>query len=237
MLMFMDTEQSFTELSQIGEMIVSCTQCERLVGWCSTVAQQKIKRYRHQEYWGRPLPGFGDPLANLVVVGLAPAAHGGNRTGRMFTGDDSGTWLIRAMYQAGFANQATSEHREDGLELLGSYVTAAVRCAPPNNRPTVEEFKSCLPYLSAELAMIQPRVILALGHMAYNAVRSHFRDRGLDMRPWRFSHGGQFSIPTLKPVTLITSYHPSRQNTQTGRLTREMLQSVFEAARIIISSS
>lgn len=218
-------------LSQITTRVVSCTRCERLVRWRTEVAEQKVKRFRHQEYWGLPVPGFGDPLASLVVVGLAPAAHGGNRTGRMFTGDDSGTWLMQAMHATGFANQARSDHRDDGLQLIGAYVTAAVHCAPPDNRPTMAEFSNCRPYLSAELESIQPKVILTLGRLAFDAVRAHYRDRGLDVRLWRFSHGNQIEIPDPKPTLLITSYHPSRQNTQTGRLTRDMLQSVFESAQ------
>ncbi len=231
----MDNETpTIPDLSEISKTIVSCTRCERLVNWRTKAAEEKVKRFREDEYWGRPLPGFGDPHASLVVVGLAPAAHGGNRTGRMFTGDDSGTWLIRAMHTAGFANHATSEHERDGLLLLRAYITAAVRCAPPDNRPTPEEFRRCLPYLSAELEILRPRVIVVLGKMAHDAIRTHYRGRGLDVRSWQFSHGGQIEIPAPHPVTLITSYHPSRQNTQTGRLTRDMLQSVFEQARLIL---
>ncbi len=236
MIKVMDIKPTgFSDLSQITEAVVSCTMCERLVNWRTEVSQQKVKRYRRQEYWGRPLPGFGDPKAALMVVGLAPAAHGGNRTGRMFTGDDSGTWLIRAMHATGFANQMTSAYREDGLQLVRAYITAAVRCAPPDNRPTVDEFRNCRPYLIAELDVIQPCVILVLGRMAYEAVRTHYRDRGLDVRHWKFSHGTQIEIPGVRPTVLIISYHPSRQNTQTGRLTREMLHSVFETARCLIA--
>lgn len=224
-------------LSQISDSIVCCRRCERLVTWRAKVAVEKVKRFRDDEYWGRPLPGFGDSKASLVVVGLAPAAHGGNRTGRMFTGDDSGSWLIRAMHHAGFANQPTSDHRDDALRLIGAYITAAVRCAPPDNRPTPDEFRQCRPYLSAELDMLRPQVIIVLGRLAYDAVRAHYRDHGLDVRGWQFSHGGQIEVPTTPALSVITSYHPSRQNTQTGRLTEAMLQSVFEQARLILQTS
>jgi uracil-DNA glycosylase family 4 len=231
----MDNESKpIRTLSQISDTIVSCSRCERLVIWRTKVAEEKVKRFRDEDYWGRPLPGFGDSKAPLVVVGLAPAAHGGNRTGRMFTGDESGTWLIRAMHKSGFANQATSDYKGDGLRLTGAYITAAVRCAPPDNRPTPEEFRRCRPYLSAELDLLLPRVIVVLGRMAYDAIRVHYRDKGLDVRPWQFYHGGQIEVPDAHPVTLITSYHPSRQNTQTGRLTQAMLQSVFEQARRVL---
>ena len=190
------------------------------------MASEKRAAFRDWEYWGRPLPGFGDPLAELVVVGLAPAAHGGNRTGRVFTGDRSGDWLYRALYRAGYANQPNSDHRDDGLRLKGAYVTAAVRCAPPSNKPTTEERDACLPYLERELALLRDaRVIVPLGGFAYQAVS---RLTGLRPRP-RFGHGVEARLPDGRIV--LCSYHPSQQNTFTGRLTEEMLDAVFRGAR------
>ncbi|MCH7998533.1 MAG: uracil-DNA glycosylase [Chloroflexi bacterium] len=190
------------------------------------MASEKRAAFRDWEYWGRPLPGFGDPRAELVVVGLAPAAHGGNRTGRVFTGDRSGDWLYRALYRAGYANQPNSDHRDDGLRLKGAYVTAAVRCAPPGNKPTTEERDACLPYLERELALLRDaRVIVPLGGFAYQAVS---RLTGLRPRP-RFGHGVEARLPDGRIV--LCSYHPSQQNTFTGRLTEEMLDAVFRGAR------
>ena len=214
---------SFERLS--GE-IVQCRKCPRLVDWREQVASEKRAAFRDWEYWGRPLPGFGDPRAELVVVGLAPAAHGGNRTGRVFTGDRSGDWLYRALYRAGYANQPNSDRRDDGLRLKGAYVTAAVRCAPPGNKPTTEERDACLPYLERELALLRDaRVIVPLGGFAYQAVS---RLTGLRPRP-RFGHGVEAHLPDERIV--LCSYHPSQQNTFTGRLTEEMLDAVFRRAR------
>ncbi len=214
---------SFERLS--GE-IVQCRKCPRLVGWREHVASEKRAAYRDWEYWGRPLPGFGDPRAELVVVGLAPAAHGGNRTGRVFTGDRSGDWLYRALYRAGYASQPNSDHRDDGLRLKRAYVTAAVRCAPPGNKPATEERDACLPYLERELALLrQARVIVPLGGFAYQAVS---RLTGLRPRP-RFGHGVEARLSDGRIV--LCSYHPSQQNTFTGRLTEEMLDAVFRRAR------
>ena len=214
---------SFERLS--GE-IVQCRKCPRLVRWREQVASEKRAAYRDWEYWGRPLPGFGDPRAELVVVGLAPAAHGGNRTGRVFTGDRAGDWLYRALYRAGYANQPNSDKRDDGLRLKGAYVTAAVRCAPPGNKPATEERDACLPYLERELALLrQARVIVPLGGFAYQAVS---RLIGLRPRP-RFGHGVEAHLSDGRIV--LCSYHPSQQNTFTGRLTEEMLDAVFRRAR------
>ena len=214
---------SFERLS--GE-IVECRKCPRLVGWREHVASEKRAAFRDWDYWGRPLPGFGDPRAELVVVGLAPAAHGGNRTGRVFTGDRAGDWLYRALHRAGYANQPNSDQRDDGLRLKGAYVTAAVRCAPPGNKPTTEERDACLPYLERELALLrQARVIVPLGGFAYQAV-----SRLTDLRPRpRFGHGVEARLSDGRIV--ICSYHPSQQNTFTGRLTEEMLDTVFRRAR------
>ncbi|TMG01623.1 MAG: uracil-DNA glycosylase [Chloroflexi bacterium] len=205
--------------------MIASRRCERLVEWRERVAREKTLRFRDWEYWGRPVPPFGDPNARLVVVGLAPAAHGGNRTGRIFTGDRSGDWLFESLYRAGFANQPTSEHRDDGLRLRGAYITAVVHCAPPGNKPTPQERDNCLPYLERELRLLPWRVIVALGSFAYDGV---CRALGVRRRP-AFGHGVE--APLKDGRTIICSYHPSQQNTQTGRLTREMLDAVFARAR------
>jgi uracil-DNA glycosylase family 4 len=198
------------------------------------VSQEKVKRYRDWDYWGKPVPSFGDPKARLLVIGLAPAAHGGNRTGRVFTGDRSGDWLYGALYEAGFANQPTSVHKHDGLELTDCYITATVHCAPPDNKPLPEEFAACRPYLLQELSLLKSvRVVLALGQIAFAAYLTARRELHLSVpspAP-RFGHG---SVCPLDQVTLLGSYHPSQQNTFTGRLTREMFQAVFRRARELV---
>ncbi|MFS8854150.1 uracil-DNA glycosylase [Synechococcus sp. H55.2] len=213
--------------------IVRCRRCPRLVAWREGVAQQKVARFCDQLYWGRPVPGFGDVQARLWVIGLAPAAHGGNRTGRVFTGDPSGDWLFRALYRAGFANQPTSIHREDGLQLRDCYISAVVRCAPPQNRPTAAEAEACLGYLRQELELLtQVRVILALGHFAFRYTLALLPP--LRPRP-RFGHN--CVIPLGEGRYLLTSYHPSRRNTATKRLTEAMLDAVFERAQQLLSPS
>jgi uracil-DNA glycosylase family 4 len=196
-----------------------------------------VKRYREWDYWGRPVPSFGDPQARLLIIGLAPAAHGGNRTGRVFTGDRSGDWLYGALYEAGFANQPTSIHKDDGLQLYDCYITAAVHCAPPENKPLPEEFAACRPYLLQELTLLKRvRVVMALGQIAFAAYLTARRESGLPIlspAP-RFGHGCVF---TLNETTLLGSYHPSQQNTFTGRLTREMFQAVFRTARKLVDQS
>ena len=224
-------------LDEINGRIVACTTCPRLVEYRERVARTKRRMYRDSEYWGRPLPGFGDPHARLLLVGLAPAAHGGNRTGRMFTGDRSGDWLYGALHKFGFANQGTSKHRDDGLSLKDAYVTAALRCAPPSNKPLRDELLSCRPYLLAELASLtRLKVVVALGRIAFDAyLAAHQVSLGPDAPAFPkpgFSHGGYQRLPG--GVTLVSSYHPSQQNTQTGRLTTEMFHSVFATVRRLL---
>ncbi len=212
-------------LEGLAREIEDCRLCPRLVSWREQVAVTKRASYAGEEYWGRPLPGFGDPGASLVVVGLAPAAHGGNRTGRIFTGDRSGDWLWAALYRTGLASQARSEHRGDGLRARGAWVTAAVRCAPPDNRPTPAERDTCAPYLARELALLTgARAFLALGGFAFGALSAW---AGLRPRP-RFAHGAEVELPDGR--WLVASYHPSQQNTFTGRLTERMLDEVVVAA-------
>jgi uracil-DNA glycosylase len=218
-------------LASLAEEIVRCERCPRLVEWREHTAANPPLRYRGQEYWGRPLPGFGDPKARILVVGLAPAAHGGNRTGRVFTGDRSGDWLYAALHRAGLANQARSEHRDDGLRLVDSYVTAINRCPPPANRPTPAERDNCLPYLVRELALLErARVIVALGSYAWDGALRALRQTDVDVpRPKpRFTHGAEASAGRF---TLLGCYHPSQQNTFTGKLTEPMLDAVFARAR------
>jgi uracil-DNA glycosylase len=215
-------------LQQVHDDVVDCRRCPRLVAWRERVAREKRAAFADWDYWGRPVPGFGDPAARLFVVGLAPAAHGGNRTGRVFTGDRSGDWLYRALHRAGFANQPTSTHRGDGLRLQRSYVSACVKCAPPDNRPQTDERDKCVPYLQRELALLtEVRVLLALGNFAYQVVAQQFR---LRPRP-RFGHGVEVAMPD-GPM-LLCSFHPSQQNTFTGRLTEPMFDAVFRRAREI----
>jgi uracil-DNA glycosylase family 4 len=218
-------------LDEHNAAIIQCRKCPRLVAWREQVARDKRRAYQDWNYWGRPVPGFGDPNARLFVVGLAPAAHGGNRTGRIFTGDRSGDWLYGALYRAGFANQPLSEHRGDGLRLLDAYVAAVVRCAPPANKPTIEERDNCLPYLATDLSLLKDlRVIVALGSFAADNIA---RLCGLKRRP-RFGHGVQNELPDGK--LLVCSYHPSQQNTFTGKLTQAMFDDVFQRAREFIGA-
>ncbi len=215
-----------SSLRAIHREVISCRRCPRLVQWREEVARVKRSAFADQEYWGRPIPGFGDPGARLLVLGLAPAAHGGNRTGRIFTGDRSGDWLFAALHRAGYANQPESVSRDDGLELSDCFVTAAVRCAPPANRPLPSERDNCLPYLKRELdALERVRVIVCLGGFAWDAA---LRVLGpVRPRP-KFAHGATADVDAYK---LLGCYHPSQQNTFTGRLTEPMLDEIFDRAR------
>jgi uracil-DNA glycosylase family 4 len=225
-------EASIGGLARLSEAIIGCEKCPRLRRYCAKVAKEKRRAYRGETYWGRPVPGFGDAQARLLVVGLAPAAHGGNRTGRVFTGDSSGDWLYEALWRFGFANQPTSVSRSDALTLRGCYVTAAARCAPPGNKPTGQELDRCRPYLEAEIrALRRVRVVVALGRIAHEAwlTASGWRDLLPPRHRPRFAHGAASRLPD--GTLLISSYHPSRQNTNTGKLTRAMWYAVFRKAR------
>jgi uracil-DNA glycosylase len=214
----------------VREQIVACSRCPRLRSYCARIAAEKKAAHREDTYWGRPVPGFGDPLARVLVLGLAPAAHGANRTGRVFTGDGSGDFLMRAMHHAGFANIATSRRADDGLVLSDAYIAAAVRCAPPDNKPLPAEIAACHPFLVAEAAAL-PRlaVIVALGRIGFDAAWRLLADRGVAAKPRPvFAHGAVY--PVRGGPTVIGSYHPSRQNTNTGRLSAQMLEAVFERA-------
>jgi uracil-DNA glycosylase family 4 len=221
-------------LQAVEEEIVRCEFCPRLVEWRNTVAREKRKAYRAEVYWGKPVPGFGDPLARVMVVGLAPGAHGSNRTGRMFTGDASGEILYRHLYRVGFSGRSSSIHREDGLQLKDVFITAVGRCVPPDNHPSPAEIKACLPYLQREMACLESlQGIVVLGRIAYDGIVSLLRETEIDLPKNDFSHGN-FLQPKGSPYWVLQSYHPSRQNTQTGRLTEEMFGSVWDqVARIL----
>ena len=223
-------------LNAVRETIVSCEQCARLRTYCKRVAFEKKRAHRLETYWGRPVPGFGDPEARVLLVGLAPAAHGANRTGRGFTGDGSGDFLMSALHRTGFANMPTSRHPDDGLQLKDTYILSAVRCAPPDNKPTPEEITRCLAHLEAEVGELpHVRVVVALGKIGFDAWLQFQRRRGCALTPRpRFGHGVVAPMPERdgkpQPV-LVGCYHPSRQNTNTGKLTAEMMEGVFLTAR------
>jgi uracil-DNA glycosylase family 4 len=219
------------ELERLERRIVRCRRCPRLVEWRERVAREKRAAFKDEVYWGRPVPGFGDPAAGVYVLGLAPAAHGGNRTGRVFTGDRSGDWLFASLHRTGFANQPTSRHVDDGLRLEGAFVGAAVRCAPPANKPLPAERDACLPYAERELELIRPAVIVCLGKFAWDAACGLL---GLRPRP-PFGHGAEHARGG-GPV-LLGTYHPSQQNTFTGKLTEEMMDAIFVRARELAYSN
>jgi uracil-DNA glycosylase family 4 len=224
---------SVRDLAAVTREIEACRACPRLVRWREEAARDKVARFADQAYWGRPVPGFGDPGARLLVLGLAPAAHGGNRTGRVFTGDRSGDFLFAALHRAGFADRPTSSHRDDGLRMLGAYVAAVVRCAPPANRPTPAERDRCLPFLEREVAALPDlRVVLALGAFAWDGALRALASLGHVARPKpRFGHGAEAAVG---PFALLGCFHPSQQNTFTGRLTPAMLDAVLTRVRALV---
>ncbi len=224
-------------LARLQQEIIACRRCPRLVAYREWIAREKKRQYQEWTYWGKPVPSFGDPKARVLIVGLAPAAHGANRTGRMFTGDQSGDFLYRTLYRFGFANRPTAQHRDDGLVLSDLYITAAVRCAPPDNKPMKEELANCHPYLLRELELLKNvRIMVALGRIAFEACLNACQKRGMSLprpRP-RFGHG---KVYLLDRLILIASYHPSRQNTQTGRLTQKMFDAIFRKAHQLLQKS
>jgi uracil-DNA glycosylase family 4 len=223
-------------LAELSAEIVTCFRCPRLVAWRELVAREKVARFRDEPYWGRPLPGFGDPDARVLIVGLAPAAHGGNRTGRVFTGDASGDFLWRALHTVGMADRPSSRRADDGLTLTDAYIAAAVRCAPPLNRPTIEERDNCAPYLVREIAILDHvRVIVPLGQFGWDAVFRSLAKLGHPARPRpRFGHGAEARVG---PYAVIGSFHPSQQNTFTGKLSQEQLVGVLRRARELAVAS
>jgi uracil-DNA glycosylase family 4 len=233
-----------SQLEQLNSEIIACQKCPRLVAWREEVARAKRKAYRDHEYWGKPVPGFGDPQARVLVVGLAPGAHGSNRTGRQFTGDASGGFLFPALHRAGFANQAQAESRSDGLTLKDMYITASGRCAPPDNKPTPEELNNCQPYLERELKILNPKVIVCLGRIAFERVlRILSRPQPVDngqparrsavrrLRSFDFAHG---ALHRIGEVWILCSYHPSQQNTSTGKLTVKMFDEIWQKAKALL---
>ncbi len=227
-------------LQVLNQRVINCRKCPRLVRYRERVAREKRRMYRAWEYWGRPVPGFGDPNAELLVLGLAPAAHGGNRTGRVFTGDRSGDFLYAALYRAGFANQPNSVRCDDGLRLRNCYITASVRCCPPANKPSPQERARCRPYLEEEFRLLgRLRAVLALGRLAHDTYLGLLRDLGQIQRlaDFPFRHGAHYDLPALRgdaPLRLLDSYHPSQQNTQTGRLTMAMFDSVLRSVHYFL---
>jgi len=221
-----------TALRILREEIVKCRKCPRLVAYRRKVAREKRRAFRDWTYWGRPVPGFGDPRAELVIIGLAPAAHGANRTGRMFTGDRSGDFLYAALHRAGFANQASSANRDDGLKLEGTYITATIRCVPPENKPLPNEILHCRPYIERELEVLKPRAVLALGKIAWDGYLEILKQRGAisSRSQFPFVHGVEAQLPESLP-RLFGVYHPSQQNTQTGRVTPVMYDRAFRRIR------
>ena len=218
-------------LEILNQEIIACRKCPRLVAWREEVARVKRKAYRDQEYWGRAVPGFGDSNARVLVVGLAPGAHGSNRTGRVFTGDASGGFLYPALYRAGFANQATAESRDDGLTLKDLYIAAVAHCVPPENKPTPEELNNCQPYMERTLEILKPKVIVCLGRIAFERILKIFSIRNSF---WKFGHGALYELDS--GTWLLCSYHPSQQNTLTGKLTVEMFDEIWAKAKELIQA-
>ena len=220
---------SESQLEKLNKEIIACRKCPRLVEWREEVARVKRKAYKDQEYWGKPVPGFGDSQARVLVVGLAPGAHGSNRTGRNFTGDASGGFLYPALHKAGFANQALAESRGDGLILTDLYITSSGRCAPPDNKPSPEELNNCQPYLEREIEILKPKVIVCLGRIAFERVLRIFSARN---PAWKFGHGASYQLPAGNWI--VCSYHPSQQNTLTGKLTVAMFDDIWKKAKELV---
>jgi uracil-DNA glycosylase len=224
------TMSSWEKLYELNTKVITCESCPRLAQYIRQVGHERVKRFADEEYWARPLPSWGDPCAKLLIIGLAPAAHGGNRTGRMFTGDSSGDWLARAMHETGFANMPTSRSKDDGMVLKDAYITAAVRCAPPGNKPLLSELLNCSQYLVSELQLLgNVRLVLTLGKIGFDAYCRAICARGLV-----FDHGARYEV---NGKVLLASYHPSRQNTNTGRLTWQMWLQIFKLAKKILAST
>ena len=218
-------------LSRLNEEVIACRRCPRLVAYRERVAREKRRAYRDCEYWGKPVAGFGDPEARVLILGLAPGAHGSNRTGRPFTGDSSGNFMYPVLHRTGFASQPHATHRNDGLRLTDCYITAAVRCAPPQNKPLPEEIANCAPFLDREIALLENvRVVVALGRIGFDAYLNYLKRQGMlkSKKEYVFGHGAQYEMPDGR--ILLASYHPSNQNTQTGKLTREMFTEIFRRA-------
>ncbi len=230
----------FKSLKDINDVLIHCRKCPRLVKWREKIAREKVARFKNWDYWGKPVPGFGDPGAQLLIIGLAPAAHGGNRTGRMFTSDRSGNWLYKTLYKFGFANQPTSISRDDGLKLNNCYITAIVHCAPPENKPTPKEIQNCNLYLKNEIKFLKNlKVIVTLGQLAFSTTIKTLTEIGFTKlnRNIKFHHGNEITLlnPNKKHLKLICSYHPSQRNTFTGKLTETMFDKIFKRAKELLS--
>jgi uracil-DNA glycosylase len=220
-----------SQLDKLNHEIIACRKCTRLVEWREEVARVKRRAYIDQEYWGKPVPGFGDPKARVLIVGLAPGAHGSNRTGRSFTGDASGGFMYPALYRAGFANQPTAVSRDDGLTLNDLYIVASARCVPPDNKPTTEELNNCQPYLERELEILKPKVIVCLGRIAFERIQ---RIYGVRNSAWKFGHGALYQLKN--GTWILCSYHPSQQNTLTGKLTVKMFDEIWSKAKSLLEN-
>jgi uracil-DNA glycosylase family 4 len=225
-------------LVQLNQEIIACTRCSRLISYCQKIGREKRRAYLDWDYWAKPVPGFGDPNARVLILGLAPGAHGSNRTGRPFTGDGSGYFMYPVLYKAGFASQPTATHRGDGLRLKDAYITAAVRCAPPQNKPTPDEIANCALFLDREMAMLKKvKIVVALGRIGFDAYLNHLKRRGLAVSKTSilFGHSAHYEMPDGR--ILLCSYHPSQQNTQTGKLTEKMFLEVFVRARKLLEKA
>jgi uracil-DNA glycosylase family 4 len=223
-------------LAELHQTVVACTRCTRLISYCQEIGRVKRRAYADWDYWAKPVPGFGDPNARVLILGLAPGAHGSNRTGRPFTGDGSGYFMYPVLHQTGFASQANATHRDDGLRLTDAYITAVVRCAPPGNKPLPEEIANCAPFLDIEISVLKNvKVVVALGKIGFDGYLNYLRRRGViaSRTPYQFGHGVEYEMPN--GVTLLGTYHPSMQNTNTGKLSEAMFRRVFERARELVA--